>query len=207
MRLQLIGRDLSPFVRRTATVIEYLGLPYDRLKLASATEPEKVAAYNRMARVPALVLEGGEVLIDSSAIIDYLLEIGDPDYTLLPPRGERRRDILRLSAYAIGVMEKGVAASYELRRRPREFVYRPWLDYVEQQIQAGLSVLEENAVDENWLFGETLTLADINAVVAYDYIATVHRKLLSQDIAVLANLSARANSLDSFRNTQWTAEP
>ncbi len=207
MSLQLIGRDLSPFVRRTATVVEYLGLPCDRLKLASATEPEKVATYNPMARVPALVLEGGEVLIDSSAIIDYLLEIGDPDHSLLPARGQRRRDILRLSAYAIGIMEKGVAASYELRRRPTDFVYRPWLDYVEQQIRAGLSVLEENTVEENWLFGDTPTLADINIVVAYDFIATVHPTILSKGTAALAKLSARANSLGPFRNTQWSTEP
>ena len=75
----LIGRDLSPFVRRTATVIEVLGLPYERRKLATADAPEAVAEFNPLARVPALVLEDGEVLIDSAAIIDYLLEIGDPD--------------------------------------------------------------------------------------------------------------------------------
>jgi len=37
--------------------------------------------------VPSLVLDGGETLVDSSAIIDHLLEVGDPEHRLLPASG------------------------------------------------------------------------------------------------------------------------
>ena len=40
-----------------------------------------------MVRVPSLVLDGGETLVDNSAIIDHLLEVGDPEYRLLPASG------------------------------------------------------------------------------------------------------------------------
>jgi glutathione S-transferase len=57
------------------------------------------------------VLESGECLIDSSAIIDHLMEVGDPDHGLLPANGAERRAVLRLAAIGHGVMEKAVASS------------------------------------------------------------------------------------------------
>ena len=85
-------------------MIEVLGLPYERRKLATADAPEAVAEFNPLARVPTLVLEDGEVLIDSAAIIDHLLEIGDPDQRLLPAAGAARRAVICHSAMATGVM-------------------------------------------------------------------------------------------------------
>lgn len=199
----LIGRDLSPFVRRTATVIEALGLPYDRRKLATADAPEKVAAYNPLARVPALVLDDGEILFDSAAIIDHLLETGDTGHRLLPAAGAARRETLRNSAMATGVMEKGVAAAYEMRRRPAELVHEPWLNYIGQQVRDGLAYLEGAIAGKAWLSGEEMRLDDINAVVAHDYIGQVHPDLVSPELAGLAALSERANALPAFRNTQW----
>lgn len=199
----LIGRDLSPFVRRTATVIETLGLPYERRALATADAAQEVARFNPLARVPALVLEGGETLFDSAAIIDYLLEIGDPDHSLLPAAGRPRRDVLRVSAMATGVMEKGVAAAYELRRRPADRVHPPWLNYIEGQVRDGLAYLEKRITGKTWYSGTAPRLDDLNAVVAFDYIAMVHPDLVTPSLPGLAELSARANALPAFQNTQW----
>lgn len=201
----LIGRDLSPFVRRTATVIEMLELPYERRKLATADADaaKEVAKINPLSRVPALILDDGEVLIDSAAIIDYVLEIGDPDGNLLPANGAARREVLRLSAFATGVMEKGVAAAYERSKRPKELMHEPWRQYLRSQISEGLAVLEAAATGKTWLTGEAPSLADINAVVAYDYIGIIHPKQLSSAPNALPALSERANELASFANTKW----
>jgi len=199
----LIGRDLSPFVRRTATVMEVLGLEYKRCKLATADAPEEVAKFNPLARVPALVLSDDEVLFDSTAIIDHILEIGDTEHKLLPANGQSRRDVLRVSAIATGVMEKGVAAAYEMRRRPTHLVYEPWLLRIKQQIRDGLAYLEEAIAGSIWFTGPQLRLDDINAVVAFDYIDQVHPDVIAPNLRGLAALSDRANTLPAFRNTQW----
>jgi len=204
--MQLIGRDLSPFVRRTATVVEILGLPYERLKLATADTPEAVARFNPLARVPALVLEDGETLYDSSAIIDYLLEIGDPEHRLLPSAGRDRRDVLRISAIATGIMEKGVAAAYEMRRRPSHLVHQPWLQYIQQQVRDGLAYLETELAGKTWFTGAGPKLDDVNAVVAFDYIGMVHADLIGSNLSSMAALSERANQLPAFINTQWRPE-
>ena len=43
-RMLLIGRDLSPFVRRTAIVLETLGLESERRKLAAIEDAEQPAS-------------------------------------------------------------------------------------------------------------------------------------------------------------------
>jgi len=200
----LVGRDRSPFVRRTATVIEFLNLSFERLPLATA-DADQLIKYNPFGRVPALVLDGGEILIDSAAIIDYLLEVGDPDHRLLPANGKLRRGMLRTSAIATGIMEKGVAAAYEMRQRPAELVHAPWLQHLKSQVRAGLTELERVADGKRWLSGTEPGLADINSVVAYDFIGNSHPELLSTGWPALAALSERANALPAFRKTRWQA--
>ena len=119
--MQLIGRNLSPFVRRTAVILKLLDLPYEQRGLSTADDADEIAKINPVVRVPSLVLESGECLIDSNAIIDHLMEVGDPDHGLLPANGAERRAVLRLAAIGHGVMEKAVASSYERGRRPRNW--------------------------------------------------------------------------------------
>ncbi len=96
--MMLIGRDLSPFVRRTAIVLYELGLPFERRIVASATDAEEITRSNPLGRVPALVADDDSVVIDSSAIIDYALELAGDDQQLLAPRGLLRRQTLFYSA-------------------------------------------------------------------------------------------------------------
>lgn len=112
----LIGRNVSPFVRRVASVMRLLEIDFEQRFLATADSIEDIAKFNPLGRVPSLVLDDSEILIDSSAIIDYLLELKDQNGDLLPKTGSERRSVLRTVAIAHGVMEKGVASSYEQTR-------------------------------------------------------------------------------------------
>lgn len=70
----LIGQYDSPFVRRTAIALRLYGLPFEHKPWSTFGDAEQVAAYNPVQRVPTLVLDDGEALIESSAILDYLDE-------------------------------------------------------------------------------------------------------------------------------------
>ena len=52
----------------------------------SAT-PRRLAAFNPLRRVPTLVLDGGEALIESTAILDYLDELVGPDKAMIAESG------------------------------------------------------------------------------------------------------------------------
>ena len=88
----LIGRNLSPFVRPTAIVMKTLGLNFDSKHMLADPTSAELVAINPLGRVPALIIDGGPTLVDSTLIIDYALEIGDPDNQLLAASGPDRHD-------------------------------------------------------------------------------------------------------------------
>jgi len=202
--MELIGRNLSPFVRRTAVILKLVDQPFEQRALSTTDDAEELSKINPVTRVPSLILDDGECLIDSNAIIDHLLEAGDPDNRLLPAGGTARRHVLRLAAIGHGVMEKAVASAYERGRRPKELVYDQWVEMVEGQAMGGLSALNEAAGTGDWLYGDHMTLADINAVVAYDFVGLAEKYLLKDDpYPALAALSARCGALPAFADTAF----
>lgn len=52
----LVGRDLSPFVRRTATLLNVLRMRYKRRIVSAAEHAEEIRSHNPLGRVPALVV-------------------------------------------------------------------------------------------------------------------------------------------------------
>ena len=119
MVLRLIGHYDSPFVRRVGVSLHVLGMPFERELLSVFGDAEAMRAFNPLVRVPALVLDDGECLIDSAAILDHLDEIVGPERALLPARGKARRDALQTMALATGIGDKAIAIAYE-RRKPTD---------------------------------------------------------------------------------------
>ena len=74
----LVGRYLSPFTRRTAIVLKTLKIDFEVKTLPATPENAELVAINPLGRVPAVVLDDGEVLIDSAAIIDHLWKSAIP---------------------------------------------------------------------------------------------------------------------------------
>jgi glutathione S-transferase len=203
-KMILLGRNLSPFVRRTATVMNILNIKYEQRMLSTADDQLEIKASNPIGRVPSLILPDGEALIDSNAIIDYVIGEFDLDRQLLASSGSERRMVLQTTMLAHGVMEKGVAISYEQNRRPKEKIYPEWLSYLEEQLSNGIASLESIALNSsNWLHGDKITLADITTVCAIDYLG-VRMPSLVQDKSVeaLLALSKKANAIDAIGNSK-----
>ena len=65
--LSLVGQYDSPFVRRVAVSLTVLELPFERQPLSVFADAGALRALNPLGRVPALLIEDGECLIDSAA--------------------------------------------------------------------------------------------------------------------------------------------
>src|ERR1700759_3926753 len=133
----LIGQYDSPFVRRVAIAMRLYGIAYEHKPWSTFGEGDKIAPYNPLRRVPTLVLDTGEALIESTAILDYLDEIArDQDKiageAMLPSRGAERRRQLRLCALATGLADKAVSLLYE--RVLRNEGLQLWIERCEAQI-------------------------------------------------------------------------
>lgn len=205
----LIGRDLSPFVRRVAISLQVLDLPFERRELSTADNAAEIREANPLGRVPALILSDDEpALVDSWAILDYLDHEVAPERALVPSEGEARRQVLRLVAIGTGAMEKAVGSFYERTRRPKETLHQPYADHLDSQARAGLAALDAAIEGRDWLVGGNMTQADITAVCLWDFIGVTGPHL--QEAERYPNLAAfagrlakhpafKATNLDRFR--------
>lgn len=199
--LTLLGRPRSPYVRRTAITLALYDLPYRRLDVSAFDDATEVRRYNPLGRVPALVLESGETLVESTAIIAYLDGLVAPDRCLTPQAPASRLRVLQIVGLALGAVDKAVAAVYE-RTRKGDGVSEAWAERCDDQAAAGFAALAER-IGAPWSAGDAVTQADVTTVAAWDFVSAAHPGLRDRiDVAPLDALSERANRLPAFAGTR-----
>jgi len=177
----LIGQFDSPFVRRVGVALQIYGLPYEHRPWSTFGDAEQLARYNPLRRVPTLVLDDGETLIESAAILDHLDEFVGPEKALIPNSGPARRRALRICALATGLNDKAVSLVYE-RVLHRE-TSPVWIARCETQIGGVLDALEadRHARSLPYWFGNTLGHPDIAVACALRFLSEAHPKLFRAD--------------------------
>jgi glutathione S-transferase len=196
----LIGQYDSPFTRRVAIALRLYGLAFEHRPWSTFGDADKIAPFNPLRRVPTLVFEDGEVLIESTAILDYLDEVVGPEKAMIAARGPERRHALRICALATGLGDKAVSLVYE--RVLRKDRLKLWVERCEAQIRGVLDVLEAEraAIASPYWFGERIGHADIAVACVLRFTAEAHPGLL--DVArypALVAHAARCEALPPFR--------
>jgi glutathione S-transferase len=196
----LIGQYDSPFVRRVAIALRLYGIAYDHKPWSTFGDAVAIAPYNPLRRVPTLVLDSGEALIESAMILDYLDDTVGPEKAMLPAKGAERRMQLRICALAMGLGDKGVSLLYErvLRKERLEL----WIERCQAQISGVLDVLEKErtAVKTPYFFGERIGHADIAVACVLRFTGEAHPALFSAArYPALAAHAARCEALPPFQ--------
>jgi glutathione S-transferase len=195
----LVGRYASPFVRRVGVVLQTLGTPYEHKVLSTAKDVEAIKSYNPIAKVPVLVLENGEHLIESAAIIEAILEM-TPNQKLLAPSGAARRHTLQHCAIMTSGLDKSIQIIYEPLKRPAEKVHEPFLDGLRAQVRASLEILEGLAAKGTFPGGAQANLADITVAVGWFFLHKMMPKVAApEQFPNLVALSARCEALPAFK--------
>ena len=156
--------------------------------------------YNPLRRVPTLVLEGGEALIESTAILDYLDELVGPDKAMIAAKGPERRRGLKVCALATGLGDKAVSLVYERVLR-KEQQSKIWVERCQAQIGGVLEVLEKERAglaSPCW-FGERIGHADIAVACVLRFTKEAHPQLFDEvRYPALAAHAARCEALPVF---------
>src|ERR1700733_3177128 len=171
----LIGQFDSPFVRRVAVALHHYGLAYEHRPWSVWGQAEELATYNPLQRVPVLVMNDGEILLESAAILDGLDDLAPDDRRLLQRSGAVRRAGLRVCALATGLADKAVSLLYERVLREDDRRSAVWTDRCTAQIRATLDVLErerEAAGDDFWF--DAFSHADIAVTCALRFVGEAH---------------------------------
>ncbi len=202
----LVGQYDSPFVRRVGITLFHYGIPFDRNVISVFANAKEMAAINPLVRIPSLVLDDGEVLIDSIAILDHLDEMVGAERTLIPRSGPERRKVLQLIAMAIGSGDKAGAIVYERFFHPPEMVNRDLIARFESQLAGGLAWLEERLKGE-WLLGGKMTQADVTLGVMLGYMnLRLPEALAGGRYPGLVRFSAQCEALPAFKRTKPAAD-
>ena len=200
-KMKLVGPWISGFTRRTGITMKLLGIPFEHLDLNAYTQKEEVRRYSPMGKVPALVLDDGEVLIDSPGIIDVLYEMAGPEKALIPRSGAQRLKALQLIGIGLNIYPK-LTALYDESQRPANYRLQSAIEGFAEQAIIGLKLLEEEARD-GWLVNDKLSQADVMAVVCYQGASmfVVPDHVNAKNFPRLAALSERAMKIDAFAST------
>ena len=194
----LVGQYDSPVTRRVAIALHHYGIPFARDTRSVFSEAAAVRTISPLTRIPALVLDDGEVLIDSAAILDHLDELV-ADAALMPASGPARRRVLQMTALAQGTLEKAGAVVYERHFHPVEARSAVWLDRCLGQARSGLDELARRLATP-YACGATLTHADVMITVLIRYVRDrLHEVLAPTAHAALINLAQHCEALPAFR--------
>ena len=200
----LIGVNRSPYTRRVAITLTVYGMTYEQRPVSGFDDRAEVRAANPLGRIPALVLDSGETLVDSVAILDHLDEVHGRDRALTPASGPERRLVLRLAAILMGTCDKVLQAAYHRIHLPPEKRHQPWIDDCAAQVRHALAAVDAMVPrDSDYLVLDRLTQADVCAVVAERFA----RGGLAIDTAEMPRLRALTEELSRRPDFQVAEHP
>lgn len=192
----LIGQYDSSFVRRVGIALRLYGIPFEHRPWSVFGDAEKIRAFNPLTRVPTLVLDDGDVVVDSASILDHIDSLVPADAALHPRAEPERRRAMRITALAAGLADKAVALFYE--KRLHEAVSQTWADRCRRQIRDTLAALEADraARPGPFWFGERIGHADIAVAASIRHMRESHPDLA--DLDAFPALAAHCERLEAM---------
>jgi len=119
----------SPFARKVRMAALELNLAGKIEEIPSVVAPGKTPAefkqINPLRKIPALHLDDGSVLLDSTVICEYLDAL-EGSHKLIPATGPARWQVLTGQSVANGMMEAAVSNRYETFLRPEPHRWDVW---------------------------------------------------------------------------------
>ena len=111
--MKLIGMLDSPRVRRVAIPFQLLKLRFDHHPISVFHAYNEFRQINSVEEAPSLICDDGQVLMDSTLIIDYAVSIAGHGRSLMPSAAQERQRVLQQTGLALATCEKSASIFYE----------------------------------------------------------------------------------------------
>jgi glutathione S-transferase len=157
----------SPFVRKVRIAAIELGL-IDKIELVPTTvaptqpNPEYSQIYP-LKKIPALILDNGEVIVDSYVIVEYLDDLAGGK--LIPASGALKWRVKSDHSMLQGMLDSMLLCRYEKMVRPEPLRWKEWADDHFQRAWNGLAHFEKQAD----MLSRPLDIAQIALVCVLGY--------------------------------------
>jgi len=205
--MQLIGMLDSPYVRRVAISLQLLGLRFEHSSLSVFSTFAQFQQINPVVKAPTLVCDDGEVLMDSTLILEYAEALAAPRKSLMPTGLPERQHALRVIGLALVACEKCVQIVYERNLRPAEKLHEPWVARVTGQLLAAYQALESELQRRPLaVTSSTISQAGISAAVAWHCTQQKIPEVVNPaDYPALDAFSSQAELLPAFSAAPYGA--
>jgi glutathione S-transferase len=198
--MRLIGMLDSPYVRRVAISLEFLGIPFGHDAISVFSTYEEFQRINPVVKAPTLVCDDGEVLMDSSLILQFVEATrtgGDSLWSL--GNAMRMQHEMRAVSLALAACEKSAQIVYERKLRPPSAQYEPWVERVQGQLLQAYAGLEHEVKARQPVFAQPRSQACITAAIAWQFTQSMLASIvLAERCPGLAELSARMERTPEF---------
>ena len=129
--MKLVFTQSSPFARKVRIAAIELGL-IDKLEFMPATvvpgQPnDEYAQIHPLKKLPALILDSGQVIVDSYVIVEYLDELAGGG-KLVPASGPDRWRVKSDHSLLQGALDSMLLCRYEKMVRPQGLQWQAWYD-------------------------------------------------------------------------------
>lgn len=167
--MRLVGMLDSPYVRRVAVSLRYLEIPFEQSEISVFRSIEAFGKINPLLKAPSFVCDDGEVLMDSTLILEYAERLPKVEKTLMPEALSDYQKAIRLIGLGLNACDKTVQIEYE-RKRPSDKQHQPWIERIHSQLTAAYDLLEAQAANtHDWLVDGQFSQADLTVSVAWQF--------------------------------------
>jgi len=146
--MKLSFSPASPFARKVRIAAIELGL-IDRIEFVpTAVVPgqanDEYTRVNPLKKLPALILDNGDVIIDSYVIVEYLDELAGGG-KLIPASGPNRWKVKSDHSLLQGMLDSMLLCRYERMVRPQGLQWQAWSDDHWNRAWSGMARFEKQA--------------------------------------------------------------
>src|SRR5258708_28577087 len=146
--MKLIFSPSSPFVRKVRIAAIELGL-IDTIEflptpVAHGQPNDEYARITPLKKLPALILDNGDVILDSYVIAEYLDELAGGG-KLIPASGPTRWKVKSDHSLLQGMLDSMLLCRYEKMVRPQGLQWQAWSDDHWNRAWKGMAHFEKQA--------------------------------------------------------------
>jgi glutathione S-transferase len=146
--MKLTFSPASPFARKVRIAAIETGL-IDKIEFVPTTvapgqRNEEYARINPLKKLPALILDNGDVIIDSYVIVEYLDELAGGG-KLIPTSGPTRWKVKSDHSLLQGMLDSMLLCRYEKMVRPQGLQWQVWSDDHWNRAWTGMARFENQA--------------------------------------------------------------
>lgn len=190
--MKLYYAPASSYSQRVLIALYEKGLDFTPIEvnLFDAESRKQYLQINRFGKIPTLITDDGEIILEASIIIEYL----DSFHNQIPliPKYINANLEMRMLERIIDVYVNGgrEALFKDSQRSPSE---RGSSEVVKAKrlLESACDLLDEKLANRTWLVGDAFTLADCSAAPTLSYLRIVY------DYQHLQNLTAYFKRLES----------